>query len=214
MPDLTTIITSAAVATVITGGVALLGSWRQRNHEREMEKLRDARALRDRKLERNRRGLLVVVEVAFDLLQASNRLFLWPSDSVGEVREVMSKADKKLEPVRAALILDGDTESLLRGVVECSNGYRMLGQATEDLVAPMQHEHIVKAETRKDQLTAWQATRDSAYKVMNEARRTLAEIERPIGDIADIREVPENEYLTTADAEAVEKARAEGVVRG
>ena len=52
MADLSTIITSAAVATVITGGVAYLSSSRQRSHETEMQKLADARTLRDRKIER------------------------------------------------------------------------------------------------------------------------------------------------------------------
>jgi hypothetical protein len=64
MPDFTTIITSAAVATVISGGVTLLASWRQRSHDAKMEKLADARTLRDRKIERVWKGLNVVCEVA------------------------------------------------------------------------------------------------------------------------------------------------------
>jgi hypothetical protein len=72
MADLSTIITSAAVATVITGGVAYLSSSRQRSHETEMQKLADARTLRDRKIERTWKGLNVVSEVALDLLDATN----------------------------------------------------------------------------------------------------------------------------------------------
>jgi hypothetical protein len=98
--DLTTIITLAAVATVISGGVALLASWRQRSHEARMEKLADARTLRDRKLERVWQGLVVVCEVALDPFDANTRLWMYQEKVLDEVDRVQMEADRKLDPAR------------------------------------------------------------------------------------------------------------------
>jgi hypothetical protein len=206
MADLSTIITSAAVATVITGGVAYLSSSRQRSHETEMQKLADARTLRDRKIERTWKGLNVVSEVALDLLDATNRLWLHQDKVVDEVDHVQDEADKKLAPVRAALVLDGDTELLLRQVVECSNDYRKFAVAFR-LFIETRERHGDLESSRPLVMEAWQRARTDAYNVLNGARRTLAEIEKPIGGVADIRVVPSTEYITTADADAAEKAR-------
>jgi hypothetical protein len=207
MPDLWTIVTSAAVATLISTGVAYITSARQRSHETTMEKLADARALRDRKIERLWRGLTVVCEVALDLLDATNRLWLHQARVIDEADRVQYEADAKLAQVGAALVLDSDSEGLVRQVVECSDDYRKYVVAMRMLIDTRERrgdtsssEPIVKA--------AWLKARTDAYTVLTAARRTLAEIEKPIGAAADIRGVPTTEYITSDDAEAVEKARA------
>ena len=188
MADLSTIITSAAVATVITGAVAYLSSSRQRSHETEMQKLADARTLRDRKIERTWKGLNVVSEVALDLLDATNRLWLHQDKVVDEVDHVQDEADKKLAPVRAALVLDGDTELLLRQVVECSNDYRKFAVAFR-LFIETRERHGDLESSRPLVMEAWQRARMNAYNVLNGARRTLAEIEKPIGGVATISRI-------------------------
>jgi hypothetical protein len=206
MPDLATIITSAAVATVISGGVTLLASWRQRSHETKMEKLADARALRDRKIERVWKGLNVVCEVALDLLEASNRIFASPANTLAEADRVQSEADKKLDPIRADLVLDGDTESLLRQVVRCSNDYRKLSDALREEQDRVEQHRDTRGMGERTS-DAWQIVQKDAFEVLNEARKTLAEIEKPIGSEADIRVMPTDEYLTAAAAKALKKAR-------
>jgi hypothetical protein len=207
MPDFTTIITSAAVATVISGGVTLLANWRQRSHEARMQKLADARALRDRKIERVWTGLNVVCEVALDLHDASSRLWLHQGKALDEVDRIQIETDRKLAPVRASLVLDADTESLLRQVVDCSNDYRKFAVALRLFIETRERHGDIES-SRPVVMEAWQKVRTEAYSVLNGARRTLAEIEKPIGGVADIRAVPTVGYFTSPDADTVEKARA------
>jgi hypothetical protein len=207
MPDFTTIITSAAVATVISGGVTLLANWRQRSHEARMQKLADARVLRDRKIERVWKGLNVVCEVALDLHDANSRLWLHQGAALDEVDRVQSEAERKLAPGRASLVLDADTESLLRQVVECSIDYRKFAVAMRLLIETRERHGDTESSAPLVK-AAWQKTRTDAYSVLNGARRILAEIEKPIGGVADIRAGTTVGYFTSPDADAVEKARA------
>ncbi len=135
--DWTPIITSAATAAVVVTAGAVWNGWREgrlriklqrmqethaatlrgldREHERRLQELADRRSLRDQKVDRLRTNLVAVTDAAlklgdreYELRMAPNRLF--------EPAPVVDEARKRLDELRAELVLDIESERLLRAI--------------------------------------------------------------------------------------------------
>jgi hypothetical protein len=201
MPDLTTIVTSAAVAAVISSSVGFFAASRQRTHEANMQKLADARVLRDRQAERLWRGLMAVAQMGIDLLDSIRDLMADPRRTLPTVSKTLSDADDKLDPVRAELVLDADAEALLRKAVECAVKFRSLAVALQyQMDTADQHGEVTQLMTEVE--TRHAEVRAATYDLLTEARALLTELGQPIGAEKDVRSTKQVTYVSVREAES------------
>src|SRR5690242_7811624 len=101
-----------------------------RQHELRMGQLADARSVRDRRSQRLHDNLASMVEMALRLGERTNRLRLWP-DQFDKPDPWLDAAVDKIFDLRALIVLDAETEPLMRAVDDASLAYRQFLLAIE-----------------------------------------------------------------------------------
>ncbi len=137
--QLTTIITSAAVAAIVSVGGTLLNGAMERRSRREAQKpqqdhevqlrqmdqylqlklqeITDRQQLRDRRLERIRGNMLAIVRMALAISDAVTELWLYPA-KLQEPFGPGIQAGAELERLRAESVVDHASEALVRKIAE------------------------------------------------------------------------------------------------
>lgn len=200
MPDLATVAISAGIGAgvsalgVITSQLLQARTQRRiaedvRAHELRLRRDADARDLRNAKLERLRRGLLVVTRTAMSLLDAVQRLDADPRGQLKAVDAVLKDLSGRLEDIRSELVLDAETDHLLVELFAAIRRYQQIAstwniqqqayEATKGAPsAPGRDSVVVLAEKATSESKELQ---DEIHGVISRARTILAELEKPIG---------------------------------
>lgn len=177
-------------AAVVQGFVNSRTSEAQRKHEatlRELDRehaihlaeLADARSVRDRRSQRIHSNLLALAEV---VLRFEDDMALRSDpDNYGETHQGLNEAYRKLIEVRATIVLDAETEPLLRHVndivAEHQRFLLALGnwKTTHDSGQPGLAEQAAQEVERSGQ-----RVQDLMVAIVDEARGTLAKAEAPL----------------------------------
>jgi len=142
--DLTTIITSASVGAVVLAAGTAWNSWRERlsrtklqtmqqmheanlraldrQHEERLQEVADRRALRDVKVERLRTNLIALTDAALKLGDRELELRMSPH-RFADPATIVDQARTRLAELRPELILDTESERLLRAMADAIQQY-------------------------------------------------------------------------------------------
>ncbi len=213
---LTTIVTSAAVAAIVSGAAVAWNGWRDRRsridlqriqetheaalrnldrqHERRLQEFADQRGLRDLKAERLRTNLVTLIDAAMKLGDRALQLRMEP-DRFVDPDPAFDQARTRLSDLRPALLLDTESERLLRAMAELTRQYdvylialRQWRDLTDLAKAAVEAGPGASAPPGQQILAALQQAQDqgeslanSVQELIDSARETLEGIERPIG---------------------------------
>jgi len=200
MPDVETVALSAGIGAAVSALGVIAGQLLQgrtqrkiandtRAHELRLRRDADERELRNTKLGRLRRGLLVVTATAMSLLDSVQRLDADPRGHLKTVDSALKDLSGRLESVRSELVLDSETDRLLVDLFSAIRRYQQIAstwniqqQAYEstraDPSAPGRDSVVGLAEKASSESKTVQ---EEIHGVISRARTILSDLEKPIG---------------------------------